>query len=315
MLGARPAHALNPDSPEDQPAAHGVGESPSRHWDEVAARWWTQRDRMEAATAPVSERLVALARLAPGMRVLDVATGLGEPARTAARQIASQAASHDASQAAPGGLVVATDTSLGMLRRAAERAQADGVPCLAFAAADGTRPAFRGAAFDAVLCRFGLMALGPDPDALAASLAGLRALLRPGGRLAAAVWGPPEAVPSIAVPLTAARRVAGFAPPRAGERGPFRLGEPDAVPAALRAAGFHEVETADVTVRHRFEDVAACVDYCRATSGPIAALLREVPDLDPEAVWDAVAKALAPLAGPGGAVAMDNRAVCHAARA
>jgi hypothetical protein len=57
------------------------------------------------------------------------------------------------------------------------------------------------------------------------------------------------------------------------------------------------------------------VDYCRATSGPIAALLREVPDLDPEAVWGAVAQALAPLAGPGGAVAMDNRAVCHAARA
>jgi len=311
MLGARPAHALNPESPEDQSAAHAAGEDPSRHWDEVAARWWTQRDRMEAATAPVSERLVALAGLAPGMRVLDVATGLGEPARTAARHIAAQAAS----QAAPGGLVVATDTSLAMLRRAAERARTDGVPGLAFAAVDGTRPALRGATFDAVLCRFGLMALGPDPNALAASLAGLKALLKTGGRLAAAVWGPPEAVPSIAVPLTAARRVAGFAPPRAGERGPFRLGLPDAVPAALRAAGFHDIETADVTVRHRFEDLAACVDYCRATSGPIAALLREVPDLDPEVVWDAVAKALAPLAGPGGAVAMDNRAVCHAARA
>jgi enediyne biosynthesis protein CalE5 len=309
MLGAGPP-ILVTEPPEEQPAAHAVGEA-ARHWDEVAARWWTQRDRMEAATAPVSERLVALAGLAPGMRVLDVATGLGEPARTAARQIAS----HAASDAAPGGLVVATDTSLGMLRRAADRARADGVPCLAFAAADGTRPAFRNAAFDAVLCRFGLMALGPDPDALAASLAGLRSLLKPGGRLAAAVWGPPDAVPSIAVPLTAARRVAGFAPPRAGERGPFRLGLPDAVPAALRAAGFRDIETVDVTVRYRFEDLPACVDYCRATSGPIAALLREVPDLDPEAVWDAVARAIEPLAGPGGVVALDNRAVCHAARA
>lgn len=294
---------MAPQNPEDEPAAHAVGEGPSRHWDEVADRWWARRDRMEAATAPVSARLAELAAVAPGMRVLDVATGLGEPARTVARQ------------AAPGGLVVGIDTSLAMLRRGAGRARAEGIFGLVFAAVDGTRPAFAPATFDAVLCRFGLMALGPEPHALAASLAGLKGLLVPGGRLAAAVWGPPEAVPSIAVPLAAARRVAGLAPPVAGEGGPFRLAPADAVPNALRAAGFHDVETADVTVRYRFEDLSACVDFCRATSSPVTALLREVPDLDPEAVWAAVARALAPRVGPGGAVALDNRAVCHAARA
>lgn len=304
-----------PPNSEDEPAASAVGEGPSRHWDEVAARWWASRDRMEAATAPVSERLVALAALAPGMRVLDVATGLGEPARTAAARVVSQEASQAASQAAPGGLVVAVDTSLAMLRRAAGRAREEGILGLAFAAVDGTRPAFAPATFDAVLCRFGLMALGAEPESLAASLAGLKAVLVPGGRLAAAVWGPPEAVPSIALPLSAARRVAGLAPPRAGERGPFRLAGPDQVPNALRAAGFRAIEAVEVTVRYRFEDVAACVDFCRATSSPITALLQEIPDLDPEAVWAAVARALAPLAGPGGVVALDNRAICHAARA
>jgi SAM-dependent methyltransferase len=261
------------------------------------------RDRMEAATAPVSERLVALAALAPGMRVLDVATGLGEPARTAAAKVA------------PGGLVVATDTSLAMLRRGAGRAREEGAAGLAFAAVDGARPAFRDATFDAVLCRFGLMALGDAPATLARSLVGLKGVLVPGGRLAAAVWGPPAAVPSIAVPLAAARRVAGLAPPVAGERGPFRLAGPGAVPAALRAAGFSAVESVDVAVRYRFDSLAACVDYCRATSGPITALLREVPDLDPEAVWAAVARDLEPLAGPDGAVDLEGRAVCHAARA
>jgi SAM-dependent methyltransferase len=303
ILGARPPHAVNPEHPEDEPAAHAVGERSSRHWDEVADRWWAQRDRMEAATAPVSARMAELAALAPGMRVLDVATGLGEPARTVAAAVA------------PGGLVVGADTSLGMLRRGAGRARAEGTPGLCFAAVDGTRPAFAPATFDAVLCRFGLMALGAEPDAVAASLAGLRGLLVPGGRLAAAVWGPPEAVPSIALPLTAARRVAGLAPPVAGERGPFRLAGPDAVPEALRAAGFRNIESADVAVRYRFEDVGACLDFWRATSSPVTALLREFPDLDPEAVWAAVARALAPRVGPGGAVALDNRAICHAARA
>jgi len=291
-----------PENPDEAPAARAVGMS-TRHWDDVAARWWAERDRMEAATAPVSERLIELAALAPGMRVLDVATGLGEPARTVAPHVA------------PGGLVVAVDTSLAMLRRGAERARADGVSGLVFAATDGARPALRDGAFDAVLCRFGLMALGPDPAALVSALKALRALLVPGGRLAAAVWGPPEEVPAICIPLAAARRVAGLAPPVAGEAGPFRLAVPDAVPNALRAAGFNDVTAADATVRYRFESLAACVDYCRATSSPITALLREVPDLDPEAVWAAVARDIARLAGPGGAVALRGRAVCHAARA
>lgn len=294
---------MSPQHPENEPAADAAGERPSAHWDDVAARWWEWRDKMEAATAPVSECLVDLAALRPGMRVLDVATGLGEPARTAARRVA------------PGGLVVATDTSLAMLRKGLARSREEGVECLAFAAVDGARPAFAGRAFDAVLCRFGLMALGSDRDALVRSLMALKAVLVPGGRLAAAVWGPPEAVPAIAVPLAAARRVAGLAPPGAGERGPFRLAAPGAVPAALRAAGYRAVRSVDVAVRHRFDGVAACVDYWRATSSPVAALLREVPDLDPEAVWAAVARAAASLAGPGGAVALEGRAVCHAATA
>lgn len=288
-MSSDPSH---PVAPDPETAAQ------RRHWDGVAPRWWAWRDVMEAASRPVSERLVALGRVGEGSRVLDVASGFGEPAVTAARR------------AGPSGLVLATDTSRGMLRLAAVRAREEGLSRLWCVRMDATRPALAGGGFDAVLCRFGLMAL---PD-LEAGLATLRGLLRPGGRLAAAVWGPPERVPSIALPLTVMRQAAGLPAPRGGERGPFRLSAPGRVAGAFRAAGFGAVAEAEVTVAYRFASADAFTRFCRATSSPVAALLREA-DLDEEAAWRAVTRAAGERAGADGAVVLENTARCVAGAA
>jgi ubiquinone/menaquinone biosynthesis C-methylase UbiE len=286
------SHASYPLSPDPETAAQ------RRHWDGVAPRWWAFREVMETASRPVSERLVEWAGVGEGARVVDVASGFGEPALSAARR------------AGRTGLVLATDTSGAMLAMAAVRAREAGLSRLFRVRMDATRPALPQGAFDAVLCRFGLMAL---PD-LEAGLATLRGLLRPGGRMAAAVWGPPERVPSIALPLTVMRKAAGLPAPQAGEKGPFRLGVPGRVADAFRAAGFRAVEEGEVAVAYRFPSADDFTRFCRGTSSPVAALLREAA-LDEEASWAAVTRAAGERAGADGAVVFENVALCVAGTA
>src|SRR5690242_4514993 len=81
-------------------------------WSDVAPGWRKQWRVFEANAQRLSDRLVELARVGPGSRVLDVATGIGEPALTAARRVG------------PKGRVVATDLAPGMIAIVAERARA-----------------------------------------------------------------------------------------------------------------------------------------------------------------------------------------------
>jgi len=106
--------------------------------------WW---ETLETALAPVSKRMIELAQLHARQRVLDVATGIGEPALTAARVVG------------PAGHVTATDIAPGMLEIARERAEEAGLTNVEFVEADAETIDFPEGSFDAVLCRFGRMFL------------------------------------------------------------------------------------------------------------------------------------------------------------
>ena len=118
-----------------------------QEWDSASSGWNKWWSLIEQAMQPASDRLVALAELQPGQRVLDVATGIGEPAVTAARRVG------------PGGQVVGTDLSSEMLIIARERVSALGLKNLTFRQVDAEALDFPENSFDAVLCRFGLMFL------------------------------------------------------------------------------------------------------------------------------------------------------------
>ena len=147
-------------------------------WRNAAPGWRAWLEVLEAADGgqAVSRSLVELARIGPGDAVLDVAAGYGEPGLIAARAVA------------PGGQVVCTDISAELLAVGRERAAAAGLDNVEFLDCDAEELAFGEASFDAVLSRQGLQFL---PD-VAGVLARLHSFLKPGGRLAAAVWGPPR---------------------------------------------------------------------------------------------------------------------------
>lgn len=113
------------------------------------------------------------AALEPGERVLDVACGSGLATFGAARAVA------------PGGHVVGVDVSGRMIDVARAHAVARGVANASFARMDAEQLAIPDVHFDVALCALGLMYM-PDP---AQALREMKRVLRPGGRIALAVWG------------------------------------------------------------------------------------------------------------------------------
>jgi len=263
-------------------------------WTAVAdgwRRWWPTFER---AAQGVNERLVELAGVGPGQRVLDFATGIGEPALTAARAVG------------PGGAVLGFDLAADMVRHARERAAEAGLDQATFAVGDAHALELEDASFDAALARWGLM-LMVDPGRV---LEVVGRALRPGGRLAAAVWAEPERVPFLALPTTALRRALGVEPPPEDEPGPFGLAGPDDAPALLRAAGFADVRSEEVEVEFRFDSLERFHAFLTDLSSTTRSLLAERTEAERERARAAVFEALAPFVEPGGAVRMANLSRC-----
>src|SRR3972149_6888933 len=170
-------------------------------WGRAAASWRKHDERLRQVTAPVSRRLLELAGISAGMRVLDIASGTGEPALPAAEIVG------------PEGRVVLTDQSEEMLAVAREKAEARGLMNVEFRVADGEQLEAKEGEFDAVLCRWGIMFM-PEP---ARCLRQARAALKPGGRIALAVWGPPERNPFFVLPMAILMKYAYVPPHPAGD--------------------------------------------------------------------------------------------------
>nr|MBI3613448.1 methyltransferase domain-containing protein [Nitrospirota bacterium] len=259
--------------------------SQKQDWSNVAAGWKKWWKTMEHCARPASERLVELAGLGPGHHVLDVATGIGEPAVTAARKVGRT------------GKVVATDQAPLMLAIAKERAAELGLMNVEFHEVDAESLDFPEQSFDAVLSRWGLMFLPDLPQALTR----LHRLLKKGGRLAVAVWGPPPKVPFISVAMGTVREQLHLPPPPPGMLGPFSLADVTILEGALKQAGF-SASAEDYT---RFQqDIAAPI---------IAMLAKESPERQ-AMVWHAVTEAARQHAGPDGRVRMAGEAICVVAQ-
>ena len=172
-----------------------------QEWNSVAAGWQKWWKTIERGTDKVSRRLVELAEIKPGSRVLDIATGIGEPAITAANHVGNS------------GQVLATDISPQMLSLAKQRAISLGLQdVIEFKEGDAETIDLPPSTFDAALCRFGLM-LFQD---FKASLSNIYRSLVEGGHFAAAVWASPDRVPFIFVPMSTVLKEINSPPTSAG---------------------------------------------------------------------------------------------------
>jgi ubiquinone/menaquinone biosynthesis C-methylase UbiE len=212
--------------------------------------------------------MLELAGLQPGMRVLDLATGRGEPAIRAAHRVGSA------------GRVVGVDPSAAMLAMAEARARREGLGNLELRAGDAAdADVFGPGPYDAVLCRWGLMYMAQPDQALAA----IRKVVSRDARIVVAVFVEPARVswftePRRFLPPERAAPAPDFEVP-----GPFRFAPPGKLAHALEQAGFRvtHVEEQDVPVTES-RDASDVVAWCRDFG--LAKLLEGLPPAA-DATW------------------------------
>ncbi|MDP6873951.1 MAG: class I SAM-dependent methyltransferase [Alphaproteobacteria bacterium] len=195
------------------------------NWVLRSTAWNEQADHLARLARGLNEPLIAAAGVAPGHQVLDLASGVGEPAVSMAALVG------------PDGRVTATDLVPEMLAGTERRAREQGVGNMAFQVTAMEELPFDDDSFDAVTCRLGLM-YTPLPER---ALAQARRVLRPGGRAAFLVWGPKADNSQFGIVDRVLREVAGI-DPHEGAFTPTRLGDDGALNKIFQAAGFSASE-------------------------------------------------------------------------
>ncbi|HXK32912.1 MAG TPA: methyltransferase domain-containing protein [Dehalococcoidia bacterium] len=202
-----------------------VKEAVRDQWTHAAEAWTRWHPKFSRMSREATEFVCDAAQLEPGMQVLDLAGGTGEPGLTAAQRVA------------PGGTVVCTDFVPGMVAAAEANARAAGITNMKFQQVDAEDIPFEDASFDRVVSRWGVMFFPNTQKALSE----IRRVLKPGSRATFAVW---QAVGKNGWfnDLNELLRGAGLLqPPAPGMPTPFRFGESGSLPRELEAAGFREV--------------------------------------------------------------------------
>jgi enediyne biosynthesis protein CalE5 len=270
-----------------------------RNWDSAAVGWMEWSEFNDAADRHISERLVELAGVRSGSRVLDVAAGYGEPAFTAARR------------AGPEGRVVATDISAEMLAFGRERAAAAGLGNVEFSESDASSLDFPRGSFDAAVSRWGII-FEPDAEATAGRI---RGFLKPGARMAISSWGEPDEVPFLSIPMRTTMARLGVPPPPPGTPGPLSRPTPDAIGGLLEGGGFSNVAVVRDEVTFEFDSPEHFTAYVRAIAAPIRAMIeRHAGDAQEEA-WEAITRAAADAGGGSGPLRLSNAVLLASATA
>ena len=268
-------------------------------WNGAASGWRKWSPTIDAGTSAITERLVELAGVEAGSRVLDVAAGYGEPALTAARRVG------------PDGSVVATDILPDMIAYGRERAAQAGLENVEFVESAAASLDFPRGNFDAALSRWGII-FEPEAEAVAGRI---RSFLKPGGRFAISSWGPPERVPMIALPMKIASEQLDVPLPPPGTPGPLSRPTPEALGGLLEAAGFADVTVEEADVPLEWDSPEDFTTFNREIVPPLRAILAERPEEQQERALSAITEAARASSGEAGEVRLSNLALLAVGRA
>jgi len=213
------------------PSAGEVRDSQRNAWAGLAAGWEKWDSIIIDQLRPVGAAMIDRLDIAEDQQHLDVAAGTGEPGLTIAKL-------------APKGRVVLTDLVPEMLEIAARRAAAQGVANIDTQVCSADDLPFDAATFDSVSLRFGYMFF---PD-MAKATAEFARVLKPGGRLCAAVWVKPDANPWTTIAMQAIATEAVLAPPDPDAPNMYRCAAPGYISALYEDAGLGDVAEWDVSV-------------------------------------------------------------------
>jgi ubiquinone/menaquinone biosynthesis C-methylase UbiE len=266
-------------------------------WDNAAAGWQTWWETIERRAQKVSNKLVELAEVQPGDKVLDIATGIGEPAVTAARRVK------------PNGKVLAIDISSQMLLIAKTRAKSLGLDnIIEFRESDGEKIDLPDstAKFDAILSRWGLMFF---PN-LSATLVKIREMLVTNGRFSAAVWSAPSKVPWLDLAFASVRKQINAPAPPPSTPGPFALADIDGLKQSFSQAGFKDIKINTFQITFEFDSPESYTKLHQQTATRIHAMLANQTEEVKKQAWNSITEAVWQYADSHGRVNLDNEVIC-----
>jgi SAM-dependent methyltransferase len=246
--------------------ARRAAENESR-WRTQAETWRRWHPHLTTWWAPVTDALIARADLRPGLAVLDLASGTGEPALSLAPLVL------------PDGTVTATDLLPEMLSLTEEQARDRGYDNVRCQVADVGNLPFADASFDRVTCRFGVMFFPDLPRALRE----VRRVLRPGGRAVFTAWGPEQEQVYWTSTAEVVRRHLGEVPPS-----PAGFNVPGTLEAALQKADM-DAEEEVITLNLPFPGrPAEFLEWFRGAVAPFDQMVNRLPAERREAALDDV---------------------------
>ncbi|MGH9051183.1 MAG: class I SAM-dependent methyltransferase [Acidimicrobiia bacterium] len=248
-------------------------------WDGVAPAWERNRQWVFEGFRPVSEWLVDRVDPQPGQTVLELAAGPGETGFLAAERVG------------PSGRLISSDLAPTMVEAARRGAEERGLGNVECRVIDAQQMDLPDASVDGVISRLGFM-LVPDP---ARALGETRRVLRPGGKLAYAVIGPPDRNPWMGLMMGAIVQ-SGHPPPGDpfAPGGPFSLSAPERNRELAAGADYSDVEVDEIAGAMHFADADDYFALVGALAGPVTALLASFSADEVDAIRASLAPMLAP---------------------
>lgn len=254
-------------------------------WENAAEAWHRWGPFLGEWLGPATERMLHLAGVTNGSRVLDVAAGAGEQTLRAAQR------------AGPAGHVLATDISPTILEYAAAAARKAGLSNVATRELDGEAlDVLAAGSFDAVISRVGLIYF-PDQQK---ALAGMMHAVKPEGRIAAIVYSTADNNRFFSIPVSIIRRRAKLPPPLPGQPGPFSLGSDGVLAATLQRAGLRDVTVEKVDAPVRLPSAAECVRFERESFGALHQMMSTLSEAERADTWHEIQSELAQFEGRDG---------------
>ncbi len=191
-------------------------------WANSAATRSGFRSQIAAMTLAATDEIIRLGRAKPGMQILDVATGVGDPALTLAKLVG------------PDGHVTAVDMVNEMLEAAEEEAKQQGVSNISFRQANAESLPLPARSFDLVTCKHAVMFFAD----VKAGLREIRRVLKTGRPAVFTAHGLPEKNPWRSCIMRVFSKYLEVELPEPGTPHAYRFAHPGTLSEALREAGF-----------------------------------------------------------------------------
>ena len=245
-------------------------------WQKAAEAWYRWSPTLNQWLGKATDKMLEMAGISSGHRVLDIAAGAGEQSITTAKKVGTS------------GYVLATDISSNILEYAKQMAQQAGLNNIETKVMDGENLAVEEETFDAVISRVGLIYFPNQQKALKEMLR----VLKPGGKVAAIVYSTPEKNKFFSVPVSIIRNRAKLPPPLPGQPGPFSLGAEGIIENVFSQAGFKNVKSELVDSPLLLPSAKECVRFEKESFGALHQMMSSLSDSEKVSVWEEIEREL-----------------------